>query len=453
MKKLKLSYICINCGFVTYKWIGKCTSCFEWNCIEESEKDKVKVRMKSDPLESENKPIRVYDIKKGNSVKYISGLREYDRVIGGGIFPGSINLIGGEPGVGKSTLIIDICRGLLNNLETKVLYVSGEESVEQIGSRCNRMNIVSENLFLLNETCWEEVRSNIDLLAPSFIVLDSIQTLYSREISSHMGSPSQIKEVASELVEYAKSKRLTCFVVGHITKEGTLAGPRFLEHMVDTVVSFEGDKSTQNRSLRVIKNRFGSTNETGLFEMTFNGLKEIGNNSHHFLKKSRKGNYGRTITCVVEGRRPIFVEVQALVVENKYAQGKRVAEGIDSNRLLLLIAIISKYLNIPVDSYDIYINIAGGYRLSGRESDLALVAALLSSITKKVISSDIIFIGEVGLNGDIRDTKNFNDVLREAVQYQYDKIFISREATVGASSKINIQKLEDINCLKSELFM
>jgi len=454
MAKDKIKFTCTNCGHETAKWLGKCPECNEWNSFEEEVVNKQSVQRSVQNRRSnieKDSPKKISEIEQSSFVRYHTTINEFDRVLGNGITKSSITLLGGEPGIGKSTLLMEVCLKLsLNYKDKKILYVSGEESNSQIAERSRRLGINEGNFYILNETCWQDILEHIKKLKPSFLVVDSIQTTISSEIQSAAGTVSQVREVTYELMNYAKATDLTCFVVGHVTKEGSIAGPKILEHMVDTVIYFEGDQFGQYRMLRVIKNRFGNTNEVGIFEMQENGLKEVKNPSQYFLESSLKDAYGRAITCVLEGNRPIFVEIQALVVENKYGNGRRTTQGLDNNRLSLLVAVIDKYFEIPLSFNDIYVNVVGGLKLSTRESDLAILGALLSSYKAKKIKDEIILIGEVGLTGEVRSVPMIESRIKELVQLNYKKVILSKKSARGLKDKfkielIGIEKATELN--------
>lgn len=384
-----------------------------------------------------------------------TGWKEFDRVVGGGITRGSLTLIGGEPGIGKSTLLMEVCGALLSQKQAeKILYVSGEESEAQIAERCKRLGVSSEDFYIFHETRWERVLESIKEIKPDFLVIDSIQTTVSGQLDSPAGTMSQIREVTYELMNQTKSLGLTCFIIGHVTKEGSIAGPKILEHMVDTVIYFEGDQYGQYRLLRSMKNRFGNTNEIGIFEMRESGLHEVSNPSQYFLDQSLPDSYGRSLTCIMEGTRALFVEMQALVVENKFGTGRRVTQGLDSNRVALLVAVIDKYVGIPLSYNDIYVNVVGGLKLTGRESDLSIVASLLSSFYGKTIPQNTLFLGEVGLTGEVRSVPMMESRLREASQMNYKSVVTSERAAkeYAGKFKIEIKSIKRASDLKGMLF-
>lgn len=454
MAKIKSIFTCQTCSYTSPKWLGRCPDCQTWNSFEEGiQEGKPQLLKTTTGQGSSPKTISSINIEK--FPRFHTGIKEFDRVMGGGVTRGSLTLIGGEPGIGKSTLLMEVCGNLLEKNEVKkILYVSGEESESQIAQRSKRLGITSESFYIFHETRWERVLESLKEIKPDFLVIDSIQTTVSGQLDSPAGSLSQIREVTYELMNQAKSLGLTCFVIGHVTKEGSIAGPKILEHMVDTVVYFEGDQHGQYRILRSIKNRFGNTNEIGIFEMSESGLREVENPSQYFLDPSLTDSFGRSLSCVMEGSRVLFVEIQALVVENKFGTGRRVSQGLDNNRVALLVAVIDKYIGIPLSYNDIYVNIVGGLKLQGREADLSVVASLLSSYYSKSIPQDTLFLGEVGLTGEIRSIPMIESRLKEAAQMNYKKVITSVRASKEFKGKVGIEVigLAKASDLKALLF-
>jgi DNA repair protein RadA/Sms len=436
--------------------MGRCPECEEWNTLEEiivetevKQKSVYNKRLSS----KKNQPQKIQEIESIQYERYKTNILEFDRVLGEGITKGSITLLGGEPGIGKSTLLMEVCKRIsINYAQSNILYVSGEESNSQIAQRCRRLEIDSNNFYIYSETCWQDILEHLKKLNPSFLVIDSIQTTVSSDTQSPAGSISQIREVTYELMNYAKSNNLTCFVVGHVTKEGSIAGPKVLEHMVDTVIYFEGDQLGQYRILRVNKNRFGNTNEIGIFEMHEDGLMQVHNPSQYFLSSSLKEAYGRSLTCILEGSRPIFVEIQALAVESRFGNGRRTTQGVDSNRLSLLVAVIDKYFEVPLSLNDIYLNVVGGIKLNSRESDLAIISSLLSSYRGKKINDEIVLIGEVGLTGEVRSVPMMETRLKELEHLNYKKVITCKKTSKDLSGKyklqiIGIEKAQELETL------
>ena len=419
MAKIKTTFTCQECGYQSAKWLGKCPDCQQWNSFSEEEQIKPSKAAPKSTLGRESKPKTIDQVEHETVERYRTNIGEFDRVMGGGVTIGSLTLIGGEPGIGKSTLLMEVCGKLLNEYKNeRILYVSGEESESQVAGRSKRLGVSNSNFYIFNETNWQRVLEEVKNLKPKFLVLDSIQTTHSNQVDSAAGTLTQIREVTYELMNYAKAYNLTCFIIGHVTKEGQIAGPKILEHMVDTVIYFEGDQLGQYRMLRVMKNRFGNTNEVGIFEMQEKGLVEIKNPSQYFLEQSLPGSYGRSLTCILEGSRSLFVEIQALVVENKFAVGRRTTQGLDSNRVALLVAVIDKYIGIPLSYNDIYVNVVGGMKLTTRENDLSVIASLLSSYYASAIPNETIFLGEVGLTGEVRSVPMMEMRLKECIEME-----------------------------------
>lgn len=430
MIKSKVTFNCDNCGYETQKWLGKCPRCDEWNSFEE-----INAIKKKSTYQSQLKNISNFDslkvIANSSTVsgRFFTKNKEFDRIFGDGITKDSVTLFGGEPGVGKSTLLLTVCRDLLINYsDFKILYVSGEETASQVRERCKRIG-VTENLadrfFISHETNWQNILQCLKLLKPELLVIDSIQTITSHDILATAGSPSQVGEVTQALVSYAKANKITVFVVGHVTKDGILAGPKLLEHMVDTVLSFEGKPSSDTRELRPIKNRFGSTNQTSFFKINESGIEQIEDIAASFIDETNVETCGKVKSCIITGNRSIFVEVQSLVVENKFGSGKRAAHGVDLNRLALLVAIVEKFLELPLSSSDIYVNIAGGLKLKNPEVDLAIIASLLSSAQNKVINKGTVFLGEVALTGEVRSVSNVENLLKDIENYGFKTVITS----------------------------
>lgn len=413
MAKKKTLFECQACGFQSPRWMGKCTSCGAWETMVELTAEQIRfVKEKSSHTtpHSSAKAKPITEIDEENIVRFASGSRELDLVLGGGIVPGSLTLIGGSPGIGKSTLLLKIAGNLAQTGKT-VLYVSGEESAGQIKMRANRLNANHTALYLLPEINLQEVLSEIIEGSYQFVVIDSIQTLYSDETPSAPGSVTQVRTITFELMRIAKSMQIPIFIIGHITKDGSIAGPRVLEHMVDTVLYFEGDSNSELRLLRGFKNRFGSTNEVGIFEMNREGLNDAKSMAGRFFNKERLQS-GSALTVIMEGSRPIIIEVQALVSES-YGQARRSSTGFDNSRLMMLLALLEKKLDLPLGSYDVFINISGGIKISEPSADLAIIAAILSSYRDRELSTETLFIGEVSLTGEIREVSGLTQRLKE----------------------------------------
>lgn len=398
-KGRKSVFFCQNCGHEENKWLGQCPMCKEWNTFVE---EAVSVSKSSTVKSSkEAEIVALNDIETNNEDRILTRIQELDRVLGGGIVPGSLVLVGGDPGIGKSTLLLQVCQKLCED-KKQVLYISGEESLKQIKLRANRMGEFKEELYLLCETNLEVIRSVIEKRKPDIVVIDSIQTMYSEEVSSAPGSVSQVRESTNVFMQLAKGLGISIFIVGHVTKEGTVAGPRVLEHMVDTVLYFEGDRHASYRILRGVKNRFGSTNEIGVFEMRQNGLVEVENPSEFMLNGKPEHASGSVVACSMEGTRPILIEIQALVCNSNFGVPRRTAAGTDYNRVNLLMAVLEKRVGLHLSNYDAYVNIAGGVKMNEPAIDLGIVMAIVSSYKNKAIDEKTIVFGEVGLSGEVR---------------------------------------------------
>ena len=400
MAKAKKSvFFCQNCGHEESKWLGQCPACREWNTFVEEKVTSVKAGTVRDKKEAQI--VALSSVEMDEDERMMTEMAELDRVLGGGIVPGSLVLVGGDPGIGKSTLLLQVCQRLAA-MNKKILYISGEESLKQIKLRANRMGDFSHTLFLLCETNLDMIRNVIEQQTPDMVVIDSIQTMYNEEVGSVPGSVSQVRESTNILMQLAKGLGISIFIVGHVTKEGTVAGPRVLEHMVDTVLYFEGDRHASYRILRAVKNRFGSTNEIGVFEMQKRGLVEVENPSEFMLSGRPEHASGSVVACAMEGTRPMLMEIQALVCKSSFGMPRRTAAGLDYNRVNLLMAVLEKRAGLPLSSYDAYVNIAGGIRMNEPAADLGIVMAIASSYKNKPVSEDAIVFGEVGLSGEVR---------------------------------------------------
>ena len=438
MAKKQILFECQACGHQSAKWLGKCPNCGAWDeYIELSDKQiEVLKEINSKPIaNTQSNAIPITEVSFEQIERYSSGDQELDLVLGGGIVQGSLTLIGGSPGVGKSTLLLKIA-GNLAREGKKVLYVSGEESSSQIKLRANRVDSNYPNLYLLSEIRLDTIFKELEKHAFEVLIIDSIQTIYSEKIASAPGSVSQVREITFELMRFGKEKNIATFIIGHITKEGSIAGPRVLEHMVDTVLYFEGDSSRELRLLRGFKNRFGTTSEVGIFEMTKVGLISAKDVSKKFFTRG-KAQAGSAITVMMEGSRPIVLEVQALVSDSGYPNPKRSATGYELNRLTMLLALLERKLDLPFNQYDVYINIAGGIKINETSADLAIIAAIISSYRNRPISKDTIFIGEVSLIGDVRDIFNLDLRLKEARSQQFEKAVVP---------SLPLEKIDGIKC-------
>jgi DNA repair protein RadA/Sms len=432
MPKSTTKYVCQNCGFTTLKWMGKCPECDSWNSFVEEivHVDKRKTLSKSGAkidLKITNLT-RVSDIDVKEDRRISAGIDELDRVLGGGIVPGSVILVGGDPGIGKSTLMVQLADKVKNKA---IIYVSGEESQKQIKLRCERLGFVNDEFYILTETNLEIIAAVIDRLEPDIVIIDSIQTIYRSELESSPGSISQLRECTSAMMQIAKAKSISFFLIGHITKEGMIAGPKVLEHMVDTVLQFEGERTHAYRILRAIKNRFGSTNEIGIFEMTGTGLLEVKNPSEVFLSQRNSGISGSSVSASMEGTRPILIEVQALVSSSGYSVPQRTSTGFDYKRLAILIAVLEKKIGLHLSKYDVFLNIAGGIKIDEPSIDLAAAMSICSSFKDTPIDQDMLVLGEIGLSGEIRTISFIDRRIQEAAKLGFKKIVLPKSNLKG----------------------
>lgn len=450
--------MCSDCGATSPKWVGKCPSCDSWNTYQEEilfkdtrQEQKKQIWKGAALRRSDPHPVTLTDIKAGTTQRLITADQELNRVLGGGIVSGSLILIGGQPGIGKSTLMLQIAL----QLEAKVLYVSGEESEEQIKMRADRIGPAASACYILTETNVSKVLGQAQALEPDMIVIDSIQTLASPHIDSTPGSVSQIRECTGELQRFAKETNIPVFIIGHITKDGAIAGPKLLEHIVDAVLQFEGDRNYTYRILRTMKNRFGSTDEMGIYEMEANGLREVSNPSELLLSQNEEDLSGSAVAATMEGLRPMLIETQALVSTAVYGTPQRSATGFDLRRLSMLLAVLEKRGGFPFGQNDVFLNIAGGIRVDDPAIDLAIVSALVSSLEDISISNDICFAGEVGLSGEIRAVNRIEQRIQEADRLGFKQIYISKYNVKGVDFdryKIEILTIGKIEELYQQLF-
>lgn len=455
MSKIKTAYFCSNCGYMSAKWQGKCTSCNQWNTLVEEviEKGNDKENWKGYNAETTaNKAIQLNEVKANTEKRIATSDEELNRVLGGGIVQGSLVLVAGEPGIGKSTLFLQL--GLLLKNCT-VLYISGEESEQQIKMRADRINIANENFYLLTETSTSSIFSEIKKVKPQVVIIDSIQTLQSNLIESSAGSVSQIRECTSEFQRFAKETNTPVFLIGHITKDGSIAGPKILEHIVDTVLQFEGDRHYAYRILRTLKNRFGSTNEIGIYEMESGGMRAVANPSEILITQREEILSGTSIAATLEGMRPLLIEVQALVTQSVYGTPQRTVSGFDLRRLQLLLAVLEKRGGFHFGVKDVFVNIAGGLKIEDPSIDLAVICSLLSSYEDVPLPQQVCFAGEVGLNGEIRAVNKIEQRIAEAEKLGFEKIIISKynKKNVAASNyKIEVVQFAQVHEVYQYLF-
>ena len=451
MTRLKTVYICQNCGFQSPKWMGKCPSCGEWNTLAEEVIEKKKPEMSLTARSDASQPLTLEEITSEKMERIAVGIREFDRVLGGGIVPGSIILLGGEPGIGKSTLVLQLALGLNSK---SILYVSGEESLRQIKLRASRLGMYNNNCLFLSETLLEHVVALIRKINPQLLIVDSIQTIFTDSVESSPGSVTQVRECASAIIKFAKEKHMAVILIGHINKEGSLAGPKVLEHMVDSVLQFEGDSNYLYRILRAGKNRFGSTSELGIFEMRSNGLQEVLNPSEQLISKLSDNVSGAAVAATIEGIRPFLIEVQALVSSAAYGTPQRSSTGFDLRRLNMLLAVLEKRAGFKLLAKDVFLNIAGGLRLSDPAADLAVICSILSSNIDTAVDHKVCFAGEVGLTGEIRSVNRIEQRIAEAAKLGFKKIFIPKLNKGYDDSKlpIDLEKVARVEEVFKKIF-
>lgn len=420
--KIKSVYICSECGYESPKWYGKCPSCGEWNTMNEEIKEQSSASFTKAKISSYTPPVQIKDISTTDEIRYQTGLSELDRVLGGGIVKGSLVLLGGDPGIGKSTILLQICEYL--GKEHKILYVSGEESKRQLKLRASRLNVNNDNLYIQTQTDVELISETIRQDKPDLVMIDSIQTMSLTELQSSPGSITQVRECTNYLMRVAKSLDIPVIIVGHVNKEGSIAGPKVLEHIVDAVLHFEGDKQMSYRILRAIKNRYGSTNEIGVFQMTDTGLIEVENPSMMLLSGRPKNVSGTCVACAMEGTRPILAEIQGLATNSGYGNPRRTATGFDYNRMSLILAVLEKRAGYYFSNCDTYINVVGGLRLDETAVDIAVAMALVSSLKDVVIPESAIAIGEIGLAGEVRSVSHITQRVSEAIRLGFTRIVV-----------------------------
>lgn len=420
MPKIKSTFVCQECGYETKGWLGKCPACNQWNTFVEEVHQNVPKGI--DAAIRDVKPVNINDIRIDNEERYSTGMKEMDRVLGGGIVKGSLILVGGDPGIGKSTLLLQVCENVKFN--EKILYISGEESIKQIKIRADRLGVKNPSLLMISETSFNVIERLIDVERPGLVITDSIQTIFNDELTSAPGSVSQVREITAGLMRIAKRLGVTIMIVGHVTKEGAIAGPRVLEHMVDTVLYFEGERHLSYRVLRAVKNRFGSTNEIGIFEMRDVGLVEVDNPSMTMLSGRPENVPGSVVVSSVEGTRPVLMEIQALVCASNFGMPRRMATGVDYNRITLLMAVLEKRVGMQLYNYDAYINVIGGLKIDEPACDLGITAAIASSFRDTAVDISTVLIGEVGLTGEVRAVNQIDKRIMEAMRIGFKNCII-----------------------------
>lgn len=439
MVKVKTKFFCTECGYESPKWYGKCPGCGSWNSmVEETEKVVKTQGMSSGLFHTKEKPLPIINIESGKEPRIVTGIGELNRVLGGGVVPGSLVLVGGDPGIGKSTLLLQTSHEMAK-AGLKVLYISGEESIRQTKLRAERLGALAEELYVLCESDMDSIEAAIDDLQPNFLVIDSIQTVYLPEVTSAPGSVSQVRECTARFMRIAKGRGIATVLVGHVTKEGAIAGPRLLEHMVDCVLYFEGERHHSYRLLRAVKNRFGSTNEIGIFEMNESGLTEVINPSELFLSERPLGVAGSTVVASMEGTRPMLVELQALIASTHFPSPRRMATGVDHHRMGLIIAVLEKRMGMFLQNQDAYVNLAGGVKLDEPAVDLAIAVSIASSFRDVPTKPDDVIFGEVGLTGEVRAVSRAEQRVREAAKLGFKRVILPEKSMKGWQSPAGIQ--------------
>lgn len=442
--KEKTVFFCSECGNESSKWTGKCLACGAWNTMVEQKIVKTTSSASAATVIAEKvSPKKLSEIEITEDERTSTGITEFDRVLGGGIVKGSLVLVGGDPGIGKSTLLLQMCRTIKS--KSTILYASGEESQKQIKIRAERLKVENPNLMLLSETNMSNITSAVEEYKPEFLIIDSVQTVFCPEIDSAPGSLTQVREVTMNLMRIAKGNGISVFVVGHVTKEGAIAGPKILEHMVDCVLYFEGENHHFHRILRGVKNRFGSTNEIGVFEMCTNGLEQVENPSKMLLSEMPEGVSGTTVTCTLEGTRPMLAEIQALTTRTNYPSPRRTSSGIEYNKMALIIAVLEKHAKLNLSTQDIYINVAGGMKLDEPSADLSVAIAIASSVREFIVPTDTVAVGEIGLTGEIRSVTAIDKRITEAEKLGFKRIIIPAGNKGATGNSIQVVPVKNIN--------
>ena len=449
-KPTKVTYVCQSCGYQAPKWLGRCPGCMEWSTLVE---EFAETGTRGAPSYAMGEPQTITSISLDPQLRLKTGIAEFDRTLGGGLVPGSLILIGGDPGIGKSTLVLQVA-AILSGTGVKALYLSGEESPQQIKLRAERLSVQSKDLYILSGTCIEQLFERIETLKPNLLIIDSIQTVYTEALPSAPGSVGQVREVSTRLLNWAKKTGIPTLLVGHVTKDGAIAGPKVLEHLVDTVLYFEGDNSHAFRILRAVKNRFGSTNEIGVFEMKDTGLAAVGNPSRIFLEERPEGASGSVVIPCLEGTRPLLLEIQALVGPSPLGMPRRTAVGVDHNRISLLVAVLGKRIGLEMGDQDIFVNVAGGLRVDEPAADLGIVCAMISSFLDRPVDKNLVVFGEVGLAGEIRGVSQPELRIKEAAKLGFTRCLLSKSNLEGCShiTGMELNALDSVKGLMEALF-
>jgi DNA repair protein RadA/Sms len=449
-KPSKVMYVCQSCGYQAPKWLGRCPGCMEWSTLVE---EFAETGTRGAPSYAMGEPQTITSISLDPQLRLKTGIEEFDRTLGGGLVPGSLILIGGDPGIGKSTLVLQVA-AILSGTGIKALYLSGEESPQQIKLRAERLSVQSKDLYILSGTCIEQLFERIETLKPNLLVIDSIQTVYTEGLPSAPGSVGQVREVSTRLLNWAKKTGIPTLLVGHVTKDGAIAGPKVLEHLVDTVLYFEGDNSHAFRILRAVKNRFGSTNEIGVFEMKDTGLAAVGNPSRIFLEERPEGTSGSVVIPCLEGTRPLLLEIQALVGPSPLGMPRRTAVGVDHNRISLLVAVLGKRIGLEMGDQDIFVNVAGGLRVDEPAADLGIVCAMISSFLDRPVDKNLVVFGEVGLAGEIRGVSQPELRIKEAAKLGFTRCLLSKSNLEGCShiTGMELTALDSVKGLMEAIF-
>lgn len=438
MAKLKTKWICQNCGYETAKYLGKCPDCGQWNTLVEEVFESISPSQAAKTVLNDTIPCLINDIEIDRSIRFTTGIEEFDRVLGGGLVQGSIVLLAGDPGIGKSTILLQTGKAICKDGRT-ALYVSAEESASQVKLRAQRLGVQSNSLYIYSQTNFEAIKRQVDEIKPQILIIDSIQAVYTDSVTSSPGSVSQIRECTNILMDIAKNKNITVVIIGHVTKEGNIAGPKVLEHMVDTVIYFEGDRYKSYRLLRCMKNRFGTTNEVGVFNMCDDGLHEISNPSELFLNERTQNNTpGSVIIATNEGSRPLLIEIQALVGTTSYPSPRRVSNGIDYNRLLQILAVLEKRIGLNLSKQDVYVNVIGGLEIDEPAADLGVALAVATCARDVCVSPDTVIVGEIGLSGEIRAINNLDKRIKESEKLGFKKIIVPQTNTLKKEEFKNI---------------